>query len=253
MAEDKPRLARLTSILTQLQAKRMLTARDIAEHHHISIRTVYRDIKTLEMSGVPIVTEEGKGYTLMEGYRLPPVMFNEEEANALITAEHLVLKNKDRSFIEQYQNAISKIKSVLRLKQKENIEFLSSRIHIRNNENNEKTSHYLIQLQSHIANFQLLRIEYLSLNKEQTKREIEPFALYTTNDNWILIAFCRKRNDFRSFRLDCIQQINLTQEHFEAHKLTLDQYFEACRKKCLDTPDIPLSPAPSTFAENQKT
>jgi predicted DNA-binding transcriptional regulator YafY len=252
MADDKPRLVRLTAILTQLQAKRMVTAKEIAEYHHISIRTVYRDIRALEMSGIPIVTEEGKGYTLMEGYRLPPVMFNEEEANALVTAEHLILRNKDHSFIEQYQNAISKIKSVLRLKQKENIEFLSSRIQIRNNANNEKTSHYLIQLQSHIAHFQVVNIKYLSLNKEQSERKIEPFALYTTNDNWILIAFCRKRNDFRAFRLDCIQQITLTQEYFEPHKITLDQYFEACRKKCLDTPDIPLSQAPTSFAENQK-
>lgn len=87
MAEDKPRLIRLTAILTQLQSKRIVTAKDIAEKHNISIRTVYRDIRTLEQSGIPIITEEGKGYTLMEGYRLPPVLFTEEEANALITAE----------------------------------------------------------------------------------------------------------------------------------------------------------------------
>ncbi len=252
MAEDKPRLVRLTAILTQLQSKRVVTARDIAEKHNISIRTVYRDIRTLEHSGIPIITVEGKGYTLIEGYKLPPVMFTEEEANALITAEHLILKNKDKSLADQYQNAITKIKSVLRFDQKGKTEFLAQRIHIRNNKNNDKTSNYLIQLQSNIAHFQVVTIDYLSLDSQRTERIIEPFALYTTNDNWILIAFCRKRNDFRAFRLDCIQRLTKTQDHFEPHKITLEQYFDECRKKWSDTPDIPLSYGQTTFASNNK-
>ncbi len=253
MAEDKPRLARLTAILTQLQSKRIVTAKDIAEKHDVSIRTVYRDIRTLEQSGIPIITEEGKGYTLMEGYRLPPVMFTEEEANALITAEHLILKNKDQSLADQYQNAITKIKSVLRINQKSTLELLAQRIQIRNNRNNSKTSNYLIQLQSNIANFQVVTIHYLSLDSQRTERKIEPFALYTTNDNWILIAFCRKRNDFRAFRLDCIQQLTKTQEHFEPHNITLEQYFDECRKKWTNTPDIPLTQGQSNFATDQDT
>lgn len=111
MAKDKPRLARLTAIITQLQSKRIVTARDIAEKYDISIRTVYRDIRTLEESGIPIVTEEGKGYSIMEGYKLPPVMFTEEEANALITAEQLLLKNKEQSLVEHYKSAVTKISS----------------------------------------------------------------------------------------------------------------------------------------------
>ncbi len=81
MDKEKPRLSRLIAILTQLQSKRMITAREIAEKHKVSIRTVYRDIRTLEQAGVPIGTEEGKGYFLMEGYRIPPVMFTETEAD----------------------------------------------------------------------------------------------------------------------------------------------------------------------------
>ena len=76
MDKEKPRLARLTAILTQLQSKRIVTAKDIAEKHNVSIRTVYRDIRTLEKSGIPIVTEEGKGYSVMEGYKIPPNMMN---------------------------------------------------------------------------------------------------------------------------------------------------------------------------------
>lgn len=164
-------------------------------------------------------------------------MFTEEEAIALITAEHLILKNKDQSLADQYQNAITKIKSVLRLNQRSKTEILAQRIQVRNNKNNEKASAYLIQLQSHIANFQVVQIDYLSLENQRSERKIEPFALYTANDNWILIVFCRKQNDFRAFRLDRIQRIEKTQEHFEPHKFNLEQYFEECRKKWSSTPD----------------
>lgn len=230
MAKDKPRLARLTAILTQLQAKQIVTAKEIAERHNVSIRTVYRDIRTLEQSGIPIVTEEGKGYSLMDDYRLPPVMFSEEEAYAMITAQQLILKNKDQSLVDHYQTAISKVKAVLRINQKSKSEFLAQRIQIRNNSENNKTSDYLIQLQTTTTHFQVVEIDYLSLENQHTKRQIEPFALYTTNDNWILIAFCRKRNAYRAFRLDRIQNLLVTKEHFEPHKITLEQYFEICRK-----------------------
>ena len=239
--EEKPRLSRLTAILTQLQSKRILTAREIAEKHNVSIRTVYRDIRTLENSGIPIVTEEGKGYSLMQGFNLPPVMFTEKEANALITAEQLIRKNKDKSFTEEYQNAVLKIKSVLRHSQKGKIEFLSDRIAFRTNNKNQKTSDYLMILQSTIANFNLVEIEYTSLQDEKTKRTIEPFALYSTQENWLLIAICQLRQDFRVFRLDRIQKLTVQNQQFEPQKMTLQEYFEICSEKHKTTPDIPLS------------
>lgn len=242
MEKDKPRLARLTAIVTQLQSKRVVTAREIAERYDISIRTVYRDIRTLEKSGVPIITEEGKGYSVMEGFRVPPVMFTEEEANALITAEQIINKNKDRSFTELYQSAITKIKAVLRYSQKEKTALLSERIQIRNNLENQKTSGFLIELQSAIVNFKEVKIRYLSLENQQTERNIEPFAMFSTNENWILVAFCHLRNEFRSFRLDCIQGLHISNTRFTPHKITLQEYFEQCREKMKPTPDIPMTP-----------
>lgn len=231
----------MTAILTQLQSKRILTAREIAEKYNVSIRTVYRDIRTLENSGIPVVTEEGKGYSLMDGFNLPPVMFTEKEANALITAEQLILKNKDASFTEAYQNAVFKIKSILRHSQKKKIALLSERIHFRNNSEKEKTSNYLMIIQSAISDFNLIEIEYQSLQGVNTKRTIEPFALYSTQENWLLIAVCRLRNDFRVFRLDHIKKLSIKNQHFEPQKMTLQEYFEICSKKYKTTPDIPLS------------
>lgn len=239
--KEKPRLSRLTSILTQLQSKRLLTAKEMAEKHGVSIRTVYRDIRTLEKSGVPIVTEEGRGYSLMQGFNLPPIMFSESEANALITAEQLILKNKDESFIEHYKSAITKIKSVLKYGQKDKAHLLSQRIVFRNNLENEKTSTYLMPLQSAITNFNLIKITYHSLQNELSERSIEPFALYSTQDNWLLIAFCRLRKDFRAFRIDRIHKLSVQNQHFEPHPMTLQEYFEQCRQKSQNTPDIPMS------------
>jgi predicted DNA-binding transcriptional regulator YafY len=252
MTEDKPRLSRLTAMVTQLQSKRIVTAKEIAEKHNVSIRTVYRDIRTLEKSGIPIITEEGKGYSIMEGYKIPPVMFTQEEANALITAEQLIKKNKDQSLIEHYESAILKIKSVLKYSQKEKSELLINRIQVRNNLENEKTSNHLIQLQSAVSNYQTIKIDYLSLKNEQSQREIEPFALYTTQDNWVLIAFCKLKNDFRAFRIDCIQNLQTLESNFEPHKMTLQQYLDKCGEKYKDTPDTPMAQGQSTFALNHK-
>lgn len=131
MSKEKPRLSRLTALLTQLQSGRIVTATEMAEKHKVSVRTIYRDIRTLEMSGVPIITEEGKGYSLLEGYKLPPVMFTKNEANALITAEQIVNQNKDQSLIDNYNSAILKIKSVLKYTQKDKAELLTERIQVR--------------------------------------------------------------------------------------------------------------------------
>lgn len=231
MAEDKPRLARLTAILTQLQSKRIVTARDIADKHGVSIRTVYRDIRTLEQSGIPILTEEGKGYSIMEGYKLPPVMFTEEEANALITAEQIIARNKDKSLVDQYKSATEKIKAILKYSQKDKANLLSERIQIRAYEETEKTSDYLIQIQKAITAYQVIEVKYRSLQNKESERSIEPFALVHTQENWILFAYCRLRKDFRAFRLDCIQGLLMADQTFDPHNITLQEFFKERRKK----------------------
>jgi predicted DNA-binding transcriptional regulator YafY len=234
---DTKRLSRLTAILTQLQTKRLLTASELAQKFSVSKRTIYRDIRALEQAGVPILTEEGKGYSIMEGYRIPPVMFTESEANALITAEKLVLKNKDASFVEHYTEAINKIKSVLRLTIKDKVDLLSNRTLFIHNSENERTSNYLSTLQLALTNYNLAEINYHSPdNNQTTKRIVEPFAIYSTHENWLLIAFCHLRNDFRTFRLDRILNLTILSGKFEPHKITLQEYFELGKKNTIHNP-----------------
>lgn len=224
--KEKPRLSRLTAILTQLQSKRIITAKQLAEKHNVSIRTIYRDIRTLEKSGIPIVTEEGKGYSIMEGYHLPPVLFTEEEANALITIEQLAIKNKDLSLVKNTTSAIEKIKAILRYSQKGNADLLADRIYFNGNNNEDKTSNNLMQIQSAITQYKVIKMDYFSSEKKQTSRNIEPFAIYSIHGDFLLIAFCRLRNNFRHFRIDFIQNLVTDAETFSPHNMTIKEYFE---------------------------
>lgn len=229
---DIKRLSRLTSILTQLQSKPLLTATSLANKFQVSVRTIYRDIRALEQSGVPIITEDGKGYTLMNGYRIPPVMFTESEANALITAEQLVLKNRDSSLIKEYTEAINKIKAVLHYSTKEKADLLSKRIAVSPAIPNTDTSNSLALIQNALTDFKVLKVTYQSEFKgEKTEREVEPFALYyNLQESWTLIAYCRLRKDYRMFRLSRILQIKLLDLSFAPHKLTLKEYLDSKEK-----------------------
>jgi predicted DNA-binding transcriptional regulator YafY len=228
---DATRIARLTAILTRLQSGKLVTASQLATKFSVSVRTIYRDMKTLELAGVPVYTEEGKGYRLAEGYQLPPVMFTENEAYALITAVHIINKTRDASLIDEYSAAIDKIRAVLRLGTKEKASLLSQRIAI-SPALTASSSDSLTQIQAALTGFKVLNITYHGGNIEDlTEREIEPFALYySLEENWLVIAFCRLRNDFRMFRLDRIKSLTITEKTFSPHEMTLASYLEQKRK-----------------------
>lgn len=235
---DLKRISRLTAILIQLQTKRVITSTVLAEKFSVSVRTIYRDIRILEQAGVPIYMSNGKGYSLVEGYRIPPVMFTENEANALITIEQVVLKNSDSSLVRAYSDAISKIKAVLLYATKDKVELLANRIAISPAMPNMATSDSLTLIQNALTSFKILNITYLSGHKdEKTDRNIEPFALYyTLKESWALIAYCHLRKDYRMFRLDRIMEIKLLELSFKPHEITLASYLKN-KEKEFNTPD----------------
>lgn len=211
----------------------MVTSTMLAEKFGVSVRTIYRDMKTLEMAGIPLMVIEGKGYSLMEGFKIPPVMFSEDEANALITMEQLVRTNKDSSLVTSYLGAVNKVKAVLSYSAKDKAELLSNRIAVSPVIPKTNSSDSLAVIQAALTNFNLLKITYLSEKKgERTERLIEPFAMYYTLDEyWAVIAFCRLRKDYRMFRLDRIIKMVPQNAVFEPHKITLQQYLADRRKK----------------------
>lgn len=223
---DTKRLSRLVAILTQLQTKRILTSSKLADKFGVSVRTIYRDIKALEQAGVPILTEDGKGYSLMEGYKIPPVMFTENQANALILAEQLVLKNKDSSLIVDYAEAIDKVKAVLRQAEKDKANLLSERTMFGKIKEFERNSNSLSALQNALTNFYLIKLGYINAENKKSERTVEPFALINTMETWLLVAYCRLRKEFRFFRLDRIEKLEILSEKFTPHKMNLQEFFE---------------------------
>ena len=159
-SETLPRLSRLSAILTLLKSNSLINATQLSEKFGVSIRTIYRDIRALESSGVPIYVEEGKGYKLMEGYTLPPIMFTEDEANAMITAQQIIAQNKDLSLIQNYSNAIDKIKSVMRSENRDKAEILEERVVYIKNRHRNVSSDNLMKVQSALTGNYLSHITY---------------------------------------------------------------------------------------------
>ncbi len=222
-------LPRLISILTLLKSRRVLTATELSEKFDISIRTVYRDVQKLIEAGVPVITLEGRGYTLMDGYIVAPVQFTEKQANALITAQHLVKQSNDSSFRNDFEEALTKIKSVFRSSVLEKSELLNNKIHVFDNQYENISSNALSELQLAITHFNYVEINYRKADDPNISfRKIEPCALFSTYQKWILIAWCHLRKDFRAFRVDRIQHFKILHDNFEDRKFNIQDYFKDC-------------------------
>lgn len=223
-------LSRLLSILTTLKSKRLVTGPELADKYGVSLRTIYRDIRKLEESGVPVLTIEGRGYSIMDGYTVAPIMFNEEEVNALVTAEKLIEKSNDESLKSNFQSTLQKIKSVFRSSLKSQGELLQSKILVMNFAGDEIRTSSLSAFQMAIINFRLIELTYTSLKKETTTRQIEPMALCCFDEKWQVIGWCRLRKDYRNFRLDRIENYKILEETFEDRNFDIRTYFIDCNE-----------------------
>ncbi len=229
------RIDRLTAILTHLQSKRFVRAIDIAKRFGISLRTVYRDIRALEEAGVPVFGEAGLGYSLVEGYRLPPLMFTKEEAVSFLMAEKIMEKWVDQESSSPLQSAMFKIRSVLKSQEKDVLEEMTPNIEIRKNKNTHTYAGKHISLRvilSQLSEKKAIRISYTSFHDESaTQRTLEPVGVYFNYEQWYLIAWCRLRKAYRTFRVDRINDIQTTDEQFNDRHPTLQSYLIKVEKE----------------------
>ncbi|SDQ72589.1 Predicted DNA-binding transcriptional regulator YafY, contains an HTH and WYL domains [Chryseobacterium soldanellicola] len=210
------KLDRVTAILTQLQSKPIVRAQDLAQKFEVSVRTIYRDVKTLENAGIPIVGEAGSGYSLMDGYKLPPVMFTKEEVLSFITAEKLMQKFLHQSLGNHYQTAMEKVRSVLKYSDRNLIQNIENQIDIFNYQpKTEDTIKNIIPtILESIAEKRQLIMEYKTVDSKISTRTIEVVGVFFEFNYWYIMAYCILRNDFRQFRVDRILQISKTQNPF---------------------------------------
>jgi len=250
------RIDRISAILIQLQSRRVVKAQDIADRFDISLRTVYRDIKTLEEAGIPLIGEAGVGYSIMDGYRLPPVMFTKEEATAFLTAEKFVEKLTDTSTTNHYQSAMFKVRAVLKSQEKDMLESMDGNIEVfKGHRGSDLANNDHIQtILNAIAGKNVLSIEYFAHHSQEvTRREIEPVGIFFLESYWHLIAYCRLRNDYRDFRIDRIKQLKTTDNKFHTQHPTLKAYIaQTAKEKHLETVIIRVEQSVYPMLSQQK-
>ncbi|MFD1258666.1 helix-turn-helix transcriptional regulator [Mucilaginibacter terrae] len=228
------RIDRISAILIQLQSRRVVKAQNIADRFAVSLRTVYRDMRTLEEAGVPIIGEAGQGYSLADGYRLPPIAFTLEEATAFITAEKLVESLTDEVNGSNYRSAMYKIRAVLRSTDKDYLEGMDSRIEVLKASRPPQMQVGVNPLQLILKAITLKRVislKYFSYyRQEYSQRCVEPVGVFYLDNYWHLIAWCKVKQDYRDFRFDRMMNVQLTDEEVTTLHPTLKDYLAGVYK-----------------------
>lgn len=229
MDESLNKFDRIIAILIQLQSKKIVRAQDLADRFNVSLRTIYRDVRTLETSGVPIYSEAGIGYSLMDGYRLPPVMFTREEAGSFLAAEKLMQKFTDTTLDKHYKSAMYKLKSVLKTSDKDWLDAIDSKVLMQSNQElfNESAPNALALFFDGIAERKQILLLYKTFQTEEiNERRIEPVGIFHENNFWYVLGYCHLRKDYRQFRTDRIQLIKKTDIDFTMEHKTLEELLQ---------------------------
>jgi predicted DNA-binding transcriptional regulator YafY len=225
------RTDRLIAIVLLLHSRKTVRAKDIAQRFDIALRTVYRDMKALNEAGVPIAAEPGEGYSLVEGYYLPPIMFTADEAGSLYLGAELVRSFTDFSISRHVDSALMKIQSVLPQDKREYLEQLqgSTTIVARPKRAVQGFRDDVLRtLQDAVIHRQVIYLEYFSGHREDvTRRQVEPLGTLYYADRWHLIGYCRLRSDYRDFRTDRIKALQVLDERFANHRdFSLQRFVE---------------------------
>ncbi|MGI9324295.1 MAG: helix-turn-helix transcriptional regulator [Pseudomonadales bacterium] len=203
---------RLFQIVLQLGRGRVVTARALAERFEVSERTIYRDIQDLMGSGVPIEGEAGVGYRLNRGYQVPPLMFDQEELQALLFGTEVAKAWGDPHMAEAADRILAKVDAVL--PQKLRPELLSKHLVVPGMNMSEESAQMLGQVREAINGGVRLFVEYSDAAAVPTERIVWPLTLLYWGKVWTLGGWCELRQAFRSFRIDRIASARKLQTRF---------------------------------------
>ncbi len=212
------RTDRMLAIVLAIQAKRQVRAEDLAKTFEVAKRTIYRDVQALSESGVPIVAIPGQGYSLVEGYFLPPLTFNADEAIMLLLGTDFVAQNFDAQYRNAAHSANHKIVAVLPDKLRQEVEYLQNSIRFVAL-NGPFPPETLQLLRRAIIQCRTVRFRYHSRPRDGTSstpslRDADPYALVHIGSAWILMAYCHLRQEKRHFRIDRIEDITVLDKIF---------------------------------------
>lgn len=210
---------RVLAVLALLQAHGRMSGAELAQRLEVNVRTLRRYIIMLQDLGIPIEAERGRNgaYILSAGFKLPPMMFTNEEALALtvglISARRLNLSDTDRAI----ESALAKLERVMPLDLKARIRALTETITLdQNTAPSAPPSEVVLSEMSSAAQIgQRVHIKYHANHNEETERDFDPYGLTYYLQRWYVVGYCHLRQDLRSFRLDRITHINTLEEHFK--------------------------------------
>ena len=210
--------SRVLTVLELLQSRPSISGPELAARLEMDVRTVRRYINHLQDIGIPIEATIGRngGYRLRPGFKLPPLMFTEEEATAVM----LGLLSSTWLEIEQsptaIEGALAKVSRVLPLRARERLQAISSHLVIfPHHQQSRPDASLLIDLSEAIHDSQRVAIDYRSSHNESTHRNVEPYGMNGWRGHWYLVGYCCLRQDYRVFRLDHIQKAQILSETFK--------------------------------------
>jgi predicted DNA-binding transcriptional regulator YafY len=207
------RADRLFQIVQRLRLRRRTstTAAQLAEELGVSERTIYRDIQDLILSGVPIQGEAGVGYALPSHFDLPPLMFTEDEIEALVLGARVVKSFADKELARAADDVLAKVEAVLPKHMRERL--ASSTLFAMNFR--APVSEDMAGLRAAIKEMKKIRFSYEDGRGASTSRVVQPLGLFYWGATWSLGAWCELRVDFRNFRVDRMKQVQILEDRFE--------------------------------------
>lgn len=223
------RAARLLELLQVLRRHRQPVAgAALAQQMGISLRTLYRDIASLQAQGAAIEGEAGLGYVLKPGFVLPPLMFTAEELEALVLGSRWVIKRgKDARLAEAAGRALDKISAVLPAEARHQLE---SHALLVGPASKAAESPWLARLRAAIRDEQILCLTYRDLKGQLSERRIWPFALGYFDQVELVVAWCEQRQAVRNFRVDHIQALLDTGQRYPRPRQALLKEWKALEK-----------------------
>jgi predicted DNA-binding transcriptional regulator YafY len=222
------RADRLFLLIQALRGRRVVTARRLAQELEISERTVYRDVRDLQLSGIPIEGEAGIGYALRRGSDVPPLMFTREELEALVVGARMVEAWTGKRIARGARQALIKIEAVLpdALRQRTD----RSRVFAPPRIPHLPVAERLDVLHEAIESHRVVELDYRRADGTPSQRTVRPLCLAFWGMLWTLGGWCELRRDFRNFRLDRIDAFRALDRHFdETPEISLEAFLAAAR------------------------
>ncbi len=210
--------SRVLTVLELIQSRPSITGPELAERLEMDVRTVRRYITHLQDVGIPVEANIGRygGYRLRPGFKLPPLIFTEEEATAIMLGLLASTWLEIGQSAVAIEGALAKVSRVLPVRARERLEAVTSHLVLfPHNQQARPDASLLIDLSGAIHASQRIEIDYRSLHNEVTHRKVEPYGITGWKGHWYLGGYCCLRQDYRSFRLDRIQQVQILSETFE--------------------------------------